>query len=60
MEAAKLVLGLILLFIFQLNLLVFAAAIDDGYSRSDFPPGFVFGASTSAYQVLLNFWYFVF
>ncbi|XVF04938.1 hypothetical protein REPUB_Repub05bG0127700 [Reevesia pubescens] len=47
MEAAKLVLGLNLWFIFQLNLLVFAA---DGYSRNDFPPGFVFGASASAYQ----------
>ncbi|XWS73703.1 hypothetical protein CRYUN_Cryun02cG0151300 [Craigia yunnanensis] len=46
MEAAKLVLGLNL-FIFQLNLVVFAA---DVYSRNDFPPGFVFGASTSAYQ----------
>ncbi|XP_022731534.1 hydroxyisourate hydrolase-like isoform X2 [Durio zibethinus] len=46
MEAAKFVLGLNL-FIFQLNLVVFAA---DGYSRNDFPPGFVFGASASAYQ----------
>ncbi|XVF69419.1 hypothetical protein PTKIN_Ptkin11bG0080600 [Pterospermum kingtungense] len=45
MEGAKLVLGLNLLFVFQLNLV-------HGYSRIDFPPppGFVFGASASAYQ----------
>ena len=47
MEATKLALGLHL-FIFQLNLVVFAA---DVYSRNDFPPGFVFGAATSAFQV---------
>ncbi|EOY33028.1 Uncharacterized protein TCM_041036 [Theobroma cacao] len=47
MKAANLALGLKLLFIFQLNLVVFAA---DLYSRNDFPPGFVFGASTSAFQ----------
>ncbi|XVF69420.1 hypothetical protein PTKIN_Ptkin11bG0080700 [Pterospermum kingtungense] len=33
---------------FQLNFVIFAAA--DVYSRNDFPPGFVFGASTSAFQ----------
>lgn len=28
-----------------------AAPAPDGYTRSDFPRGFVFGAATSAYQV---------
>ncbi|XWS71304.1 hypothetical protein CRYUN_Cryun03dG0126700 [Craigia yunnanensis] len=46
MEATKLALGLHL-FLFQLNLVVFAV---DVYSRNDFPPGFVFGAATSAFQ----------
>ncbi|XVE59821.1 hypothetical protein DITRI_Ditri05aG0077700 [Diplodiscus trichospermus] len=47
MEATKLALGLRLLLLFHLNLVVYAA---DVYSRNDFPPGFVFGASTSAFQ----------
>ncbi|XVF47161.1 hypothetical protein PTKIN_Ptkin03bG0087200 [Pterospermum kingtungense] len=47
MKAAKSVLCLNNLFIFQLNLVAFAA---DVYSRNDFPPGFVFEAATLAYQ----------
>ncbi|TYG67466.1 hypothetical protein ES288_D05G078500v1 [Gossypium darwinii] len=51
MDAAKLNLGFNLFFIFQLKFVVFAAVGGGGgCSRSDFPPGFVFGASTSAYQ----------
>ncbi|KAB2080560.1 hypothetical protein ES319_A05G074800v1 [Gossypium barbadense] len=49
MDAAKLNL-VFNFFIFQLKFVVFAAVGGGGYSRSDFPPGFVFGASTSAYQ----------
>ena len=43
-------------FFFQLPLLLLLAAAHGaapalGFTRSDFPPDFVFGAATSAYQV---------
>ena len=37
-----------------LELLASALLVVDALSRDDFPPHFLFGASTSAYQVLLS------
>lgn len=49
---SNLALALLTLVFFSSRLfgLAFAGA-DDDYSRSDFPPDFVFGSGTSAYQV---------
>lgn len=42
--------AIVFVFVFSLLLLLSAAAL--GFTRTDFPPDFVFGAATSSYQVL--------
>ena len=44
---------LFLLSIFGYNIAVVVVLGADKFSRDDFPPGFVFGSGTSAYQVSL-------
>ncbi|KAL0700573.1 hypothetical protein Bca4012_056695 [Brassica carinata] len=43
--------SLIMLFVLLVLAFTEVSSLEEGYSRSDFPPGFVFGSGTSAYQV---------
>ena len=47
--------GLLLLMLLKPTGIGAAAAFANSYSRYDFPPAFVFGSGTTAYQVLLSF-----
>lgn len=49
-------LGLIIgLLVLLLNSTSRAVAVADDYSRNDFPPSFIFGSGTTAYQVIFTF-----
>ncbi|KAG5374673.1 hypothetical protein IGI04_039269 [Brassica rapa subsp. trilocularis] len=43
--------SLIILFLLLILAFTELSSLEEGYSRDDFPPGFVFGSGTSAYQV---------
>uniref|UniRef100_A0A9I9DHC1 Beta-glucosidase 11-like n=1 Tax=Cucumis melo TaxID=3656 RepID=A0A9I9DHC1_CUCME len=51
MSNLGLTIGLLLLLILLINSSLEAVAVVDDYTRDDFPPTFVFGSATTAYQV---------
>lgn len=53
MSNLGLTIGLLLLLILLINSSLEAVAVVDDYTRDDFPPTFVFGSATTAYQVTL-------
>ena len=51
--------GLLLLLTLLFNSSLKVVAVIDDYTRSDFPPTFVFGSASTAYQVNSTFFFFL-